>query len=250
MSLFDSFCDFEYFSFSNDDNLCFKMHTGGVRCERAGSYLRALSESNVGAWKGKERPKGIYQLRGGIQKYLENYGESTNSTVKEISAINDDGGASCVSLGIVESTTDNGDESSSSYCLYRGKNFVFDPRRTDPIIGNGITKPLSSVEERVSLVGQCVICSCPHDDYDNGNAPCENKEARCCRCRVLVLVCNDCRNRVRSWGEPEVVENDGDEKSNGVSCNGEFKMDLFCGQAGRECVDEGNIADNVETTRF
>ena len=49
-------------------------YQGGVRCERAGSYLRALSESNSGAWQGKEQPKGIYQLQGGIQKYLESYG--------------------------------------------------------------------------------------------------------------------------------------------------------------------------------
>ena len=123
-------------------------------------------------------------------------------------------------------------------CLYRGKNFVFDPRRTDPIIGNGITNNYdtldSSQEKCVSVVGQCNICSCPHDDYDNGHSPSEEKEARCCHCRMLVLVCNGCREKVRCWGEEEL----------------EKKKDLFCGKGGAECIDEGNVAENVETARF
>ena len=158
--------------------------------------------------------------------------------------------------------------SSSAVCLYRGKNFVFDPRRTDPIVGNGITIPVplnntqslvtltvdgDSVErdgnepnniDRVSLVGRCIICSSPHDDYDNGNAPSEGKESRCCRCRVLVLVCDDCRQHVRCWGEPEFVK--------GCEIFGErdIKQDLFCGHAGKKCVDEGNVAENVDIARF
>jgi len=181
--------------------------TGGVRCERAGTYLRALSDSNSGAWQGKEKPKAIFQLKGGIQKYLETYGEQ------------------------VEPKSD--DDADSKPCLYRGKNFVFDQRRTDPVIGNGITsKTASDSSERVSSVGQCIICSKTHDDYDNGFSPCDEKEARCCRCRVLVLVCNDCRPNVRSCGEPE---------TDNVS-------DLLCGRT--TCIDEGNIAENVETVRY
>jgi hypothetical protein len=42
---------------------------GGIGCERAGSYLQALTESNAGAWKDKEAPKGIYQLRCDTLKY-------------------------------------------------------------------------------------------------------------------------------------------------------------------------------------
>ena len=154
--------------------------TGGVRCERAGSYLRALSESSSGAWSGKERPKGVYQLHGGIQKYLESYGKEQSSAREE------------------ESLQEKGQ--TDEPCLFRGKNFVFDPRRTDPVVGNGATNSEGNV---VSLVGQCILCSNPHDDYDNGHAPCEEKEARCCRCRVLVLVCNECRRKVRCWGESE-----------------------------------------------
>ena len=72
----------------------------------------------------------------------------------------------------------------------------------------------------------------PHDDYDNGHAPCEGKEARCCRCRVLVLVCDSCRAHVRCWGEPT------------------DKDELYCGKSGKTCVDEGNIAENVEAAMF
>ena len=208
-------------------------HQGGVRCERAGSYLRALSESNSGAWQGKEQPKGIYQLQGGIQKYLESYGrEEQELLAKQDDDANEE----------EEDTTDN--QSAEKKCLYRGKNFVFDPRRTDPIIGNGITRSeaaAGSSSDTKCIVGKCIICSCPHDDYDNGHAPCEEKEARCCRCRVLVLVCDDCRKKVHSWGEG----------SKSCGDDGEIvKTDLFCGKGGRECIDEGNVADQVETSQF
>lgn len=138
------------------------------------------------------------------------------------------------------------DSGTDKPCLYRGKNFVFDPRRTDPMIGNGITNDhaVASSGERVSIVGRCIICFNPHDDYDNGHAPCQNKEARCCRCRVLVLVCDGCRRRVRCWGEPKTDNGEKDEQ--GGSC----KMELFCGHGGRECTDEGNVAEKVESKLF
>lgn len=187
--------------------------TGGVRCERAGTYLRALSDSNSGAWQGKEKPKAIFQLKGGIQKYLESYGEQV-----EPKPDNDD---------------DDDDDAEDKQCLYRGKNFVFDQRRTDPVVGNGITtKNASDGTDRVSSVGQCIICSNTHDDYDNGFSPCDEKETRCCRCRVLVLACNDCRPTVRSCGEPET----------------DNATDLLCG--GSKCIDEGNVAESVKTIRF
>lgn len=153
--------------------------TGGVRCERASVYLQALSRSEE--WNGLDAPKAIYQLEGGIQRYLETFG-STGTEQEE--------------------------------CLYRGKNFVFDQRRTDPCTGNGI-------------VGNCLICCKLWDDYDNGNAPVDNTEGRCCKCRILLLVCNDCRSVVRSCGEQE---------------NG--KTDLYCGI--KDCFNEGNGVNQAE----
>ena len=152
------------------DKRVFMYCTGGVRCERASVYLQAMMRNGPSIE--------IYQLQGGIQQYLEEFGSMNDENKEE--------------------------------CLYQGKNFVFDLRRTDPCVG-------------VSKTGKCVLCQAPHDDYDNGHAPSERKEARCCKCRVLVLVCNDCRKNVRTWGEQE----------------GRGLPDLCCGGLSR-CIDDGN----------
>jgi predicted sulfurtransferase len=125
--------------------------TGGVRCERASLFLQALLEEET------DQPPQIYQLHGGIQRYLE----------ASISNVDDDDGT-----------------------FFRGKNFVFDPRRTDPVA----TK---------TIVGQCLVCKKPHDDYDNGHAPAAGREARCWTCRILILVCNDCRPTVSCWSQDD-----------------------------------------------
>jgi predicted sulfurtransferase len=127
--------------------------TGGVRCERASVFLQAMLENQCNEedsdspGETKKKPH-IYQLHGGIQRYLEQENPS----------------------------------------LYKGKNFVFDPRRTDPKHDN-------------STVGTCLLCHQPHDDYDNGHAPATNKEARCWNCRILILVCDDCRQTVACSNE-------------------------------------------------
>lgn len=135
--------------------------TGGVRCEQASKLVQAVvAKEQVG------QEYEVYQLHGGIQRYLEHF----HTTQKLVAQHKEEQGP----------------------CLYRGKNFVFDPRRTDPMRDNMMGE---------SIVGKCCICNNPHDDYDNGHAPCENKEARCCRCRILLLVCNPCRDTVQCWGE-------------------------------------------------
>ena len=160
----------------------FMFCTGGVRCERASVYLQALTKSEQ--WKGLEPPKGIYQLEGGIQRYLETFG-----------------------------STDNKDQKVE--CLYRGKNFVFDHRRTDPCTGSGV-------------VGNCMLCYKVWDDYDNGFAPSDNREGRCCKCRILVLICDSCRSKVRSWGES----------------NDEGKPDVYCGI--EDCINDGSCVSQAE----
>jgi predicted sulfurtransferase len=113
----------------------------------------------------------VFQLKGGIQTYLrETKGEDT--------------------------------------CLFKGKNFVFDQRRTDPV----------HFSEKV---GKCLDCQDPHDDYDNGQAPIDNKEARCNTCRMLVLICDVCRPKYVCWGEEQSSE----------------RPLLYCGL--ERCVHEG-----------
>ncbi|GMH75887.1 hypothetical protein TrRE_jg10439, partial [Triparma retinervis] len=123
--------------------------------------------------------KSVGQLRGGICRYLEEYGS---------------GG------------------------LYRGKNFVFDPRRFDPQVGSGV-------------VGRCLLCGGQWDDYDNGRGTKEGGEARCHRCRVLVLCCDGCRGTRVCWGEEE---------------GGAKTEKMFCGEGGGECVDKGNRKEGWE----
>ena len=283
--------------------------TGGVRCERASSYLSALAESD--AWpKGHAPPRNIYQLQGGIQKYLESYGVmeegGQRGDCEEIKNKSDDlilpeshsqlhpeldstltvphpvikNELECNAYDFRTGGSNNISSSSSNklddHCLYHGKNYVFDPRRYDPMVGN--VRISSSSNENGSLagsnhkngsvvIGRCLLCRIPHDDYDNGSAPCDNKESRCCRCRALVLVCNSCRVKVYVWGETDkgiVAEDDtyytndnenlksipdimGDEKENSKN-NDTVKIrkisHLFCGPGGKICINEGNNGIN------
>ncbi|GAX28931.1 hypothetical protein FisN_20Lh252 [Fistulifera solaris] len=151
----------------------FSFCTGGVRCERATQFLdQLLEERNKAKSSGIKTKPQIYQLHGGIQKYLE--AASTNDAL---------------------------------FNQFKGKNFVFDWRRTDPVHGDTIT-------------GSCLVCEEPHDDYDNGHAPAENCASRCFQCRILVLVCPRCRPTVLCWG---------DEHS-------EDRPFLSCGGIGDKCL--------------
>ena len=163
--------------------------TGGVRCEQASKFVQAMVTKDRQQQKSAngvateiencgETGVQVYQLHGGIQRYLEHFHDPSSSLLspgKQTELQEIDGN------GIKEP------------CLYRGLNFVFDPRRTDPM-GHG--NPESS-----NVVGKCCLCGMAHDDYDNGHAPLEEEEARCCKCRILVLVCSPCREKVLCWGE-------------------------------------------------
>lgn len=231
--------------------------TGGVRCERASVYLQALANSD--SWpEGMERPKEIYQLKGGIQKYLEEFGTLEIGCNSKFSDDRD-----TVSNDITLMEEGVGVALNQKKCLFKGKNFVFDPRRFDPMIGTGINNDNSSNSDNLKLkesaiVGQCLVCSCSCDDYDNGHAPCENMEARCCRCRMLILMCNDCRWKFRVWGQ-EIREKvkiesessielfEGGKECQQVNQN-HILPDIYCGPNGKECVNEGNCVDHFEIT--
>ena len=155
-----------------------------------------------------DKPKNIYQLQGGIQKYLETYGSMENSPQAEENPVSS---ADRMIRG-------NRNQDEVGPCLYIGKNFVFDQRRYDPMVGS-----------ECHTIGKCLLCGNLHDDYDNGNAPADNKEARCCCCRILILVCNTCRQNGRVWGEEDITN----------------KPSIFCGKGGTDCTGQGNKLDNV-----
>ncbi len=208
--------------------------TGGVRCERASMYLQALAQTD--RWGNHQKPKAIFQLEGGIQRYLERYGShtkdsstnttTTTTTTTDVHNTSNEGSTEPKQI----KTERNNTHDDEKKCLFKGHNFVFDPRRIDPIVG-----PDSPA--------RCILCSSSHHDYDNGHAPSENNEARCCRCRILVLICNECRSTVRVWGE-----NMGEEKSDKKTDENEqiVKPDLFCGPYGKSCIDEGNSTADIE----
>lgn len=101
---------------------------------------------------------------------------------------------------------------------------MFDPRRTDPIHFG-------------ETVGRCLVCQKPHDDYDNGHAPSDNKEARCNNCRVLILICTVCRQSYRCHGE-NVEDEDGEKKGKSEQSS---RPPLYCDLD--RCVHEGSSPD-------
>lgn len=187
---------------------CHRYCTGGVRCERASLFLQQLLQSTLrrrranGDNDDDESAVGdaplpeVYQLRGGIQRYLEDPTHALH---------------------------------------YKGKNFVFDPRRTDP--------PSLSSSSYCGVVGQCGVCHSPHDDYDNGVAPSRDTAPRCVQCRSLLLVCPECRPRVQCWGDDD--QNKGDRPR--LTCGG---LDVPCLQRAPELLvvegDGGLVAMDDE----
>jgi len=126
----------------------FMFCTGGVRCESASKALVAAGE------KFGQNVASCTSLEGGICKYLDEYG-SLSESVRRVK------------------------EEVEVRSFFKGKNFVFDPRRFDPNAGEG-------------SVGKCIVCGGNHDDYDHGKSFFEGGETRCVECRVLVLCCKDC----------------------------------------------------------
>ena len=91
---------------------------GGVRCEKASAYIRRQVPS----------VKEVCHLKGGIHKYLDEYG-------------------------------------TSGECLWKGKNFVFDGRCAHGAAGEEENKQASKVD---CIVGKCSYCHVGHDVFFPG----------------------------------------------------------------------------------
>lgn len=121
--------------------------TGGIRCEKASAYLRRQGISDV------------RHLKGGIHKYLEEFGEEG---------------------------------------CWQGKNFVFDGRGAVSAQETKLGKDgtVVVVDDAVSekqdvIVGQCLYCSSPYDVF---HAHCV-----CTVCREPTLVCTSCQDTVTEF---------------------------------------------------
>ena len=124
----------------------FMVCTGGVRCERASAHLLKMFSN----YPKEEQPVDVVQLRGGIQRYLEAF--------PEVDAGGGGGGRG----------------------YFRGKNFYFDDRIS---VGVGGSSTSSSGGD-TSVVGRCLGCRAPYDDY--------RERHRCVMCRMLILQCTKC----------------------------------------------------------
>jgi hypothetical protein len=71
----------------------------------------------------------------------------------------------------------------------------------------------------------------------------------------LVLVCHDCRSKVRIWGEDvnvSVADNASDhsvESHESQSCR-KLKPDLYCGGVEKQCINEGNEVQHCELRQY
>jgi predicted sulfurtransferase len=126
--------------------------TGGIRCERASAYLKSKMGDQV---------EGVYQLKGGIERYLKTF---------------KDGG------------------------FWRGKNFVFDKREAvgieNPEGDGGVirkqTKKQKNVkqsqvtndDDNMKLPAKCCVCGQSWDRYVG--------KKKCSTCGVPVLMCDKC----------------------------------------------------------
>jgi predicted sulfurtransferase len=130
--------------------------TGGIRCERASAHLTSVLMSK----QPKEAAKvpEIYQLQGGIEKYLQTF---------------PDGG------------------------FWRGKNFTFDKREAisaenwngdGGVLQKAKTPVPPKKEDPSSHTPECVICHVFWDRYLG--------KKKCCTCGVPILVCEACLSTV------------------------------------------------------
>lgn len=127
--------------------------TGGIRCERASAYLKREMGDKV---------EGVYQLKGGIERYLKTF---------------KDGG------------------------FWRGKNFVFDKREAvgidNPHGDGGVLRREDRKKEKKKrekqaendgdkslLLARCCVCGEPWDRYVG--------KKKCLTCGVPVLMCEKC----------------------------------------------------------
>jgi predicted sulfurtransferase len=123
---------------------CLFFCTGGVRCERASAHANLVLGSHV---------KGVYQLQGGVESYLQAF---------------PDGG------------------------YWRGKNFVFDKREavgTDNANGDGGVlrrdkNDGTATNHPPAIETHCCLCERPWDRYVG--------KKKCGTCGVPVLVCEAC----------------------------------------------------------
>ena len=142
---------------SIENKVVYMYCTGGIRCEKASSYLISRGVKNV------------FQLQGGVHRYLEEFGSDPESLFKGKNYVFDSSGSCCVDV-----------DPTSEPCAPAANDL-----RTSAASGlqDHSTKPIS----------QCLVCSIPYDTY--------NGYTTCCVCRTPVLICMTCAVNSRHPGQ-------------------------------------------------
>jgi predicted sulfurtransferase len=149
--------------------------TGGIRCEKASVYVKAKGYNNV------------YQLQGGIHRYLESYPDGGHFRGKNFVF---DGRVSMTGAGGAKG-------GKAAVDAGGGVNEVSDVGAADADVdadtsgvdsdGEGVT------EEGGEVVGRCLDCAEPFDQFSG--------RVVCTVCRLPVLVCPRCREERCEPGE-------------------------------------------------
>ncbi|CAJ1934961.1 unnamed protein product [Cylindrotheca closterium] len=137
--------------------------TGGIRCEKASAYIRRTIP-NV---------QEVNHLKGGIHKYLDEYGKSNDCLWEGKNFVFDGRGAHKASETAGSSSTtcnddndgDDGDDQASAATL----------KPTSPIGTNATYK----------VVGSCTYCAAPYDTFD--------PKCVCTVCNEPTLICLNCQ---------------------------------------------------------
>ena len=189
-----SFSDFKYFADKEaegyKDKKVLMYCTGGVRCERASQYLKSKGVSDV------------YQLYGGIHAYQERY---PRGFFKGKNFVYDPRVA--VSAADVEETAGkgngakgqgNGERACELLSVFRWmdwRSLVCTPADTSDggVLPRAAGAGGDEQGEEVEVVGRCMICCAPHDEYHSPYDRGAKAQTRCSYCRVLCLVCPSCK---------------------------------------------------------
>mmetsp|Transcript_11120 Transcript_11120/g.12730 ORF Transcript_11120/g.12730 Transcript_11120/m.12730 type:complete len:456 (+) Transcript_11120:127-1494(+) len=135
--------------------------TGGIRCEKASAYVKSLGIADE-----------VYQLKGGIHSYLEEFSPNAG---KEKGVY--------VDYAKAKVEQESKDDTAAEKCLYEGINFQFDNRfsRKEAGVGNDVS------------VGRCTYCFKSHSNIFD--------DARCQICTDFLLICDSCLEKQKSDGK-------------------------------------------------
>eukprot|EP00941_MAST-03F_sp_MAST-3F-sp1_P000879 g879.t1 len=167
-----SFAQFPEWVSSNKEKIkdadVYMFCTGGIRCEKASSYLKSLDLAGS-----------VSQLKGGIHSYIAEFSEDAKKA------------------GVAVSTTNNEEEDKEKKnCQWQGVNFTFDGRLASPSAG------------KHGEYGRCIYCGsdCSELRADVACNVCKDLLLICKKCQSKAKKDQELRKHVETKTEHEIPE--------------------------------------------